>query len=203
MGFSVLATTRNADAKPAGEEWCRLPTPEIVEDCALLILKKCSGANAPVPYAPSLTGELKQLHIVQAAKKSSDGCDFPASAVQDEALTMLSVVYLLPQVAKDCAFLPLALVIAGSTPPVVDDPLSSVTWWQLHHKLQKRAKMQRLKGREEKSLHAALDVSYDELAEEQQDIFVKLAVLGYDVTAPIEMLRHLWGKQVGIVLVEG
>ena len=108
----------------------------------------------------------------------------------------------LPQVAKDCAFLPLALVIAGSITPVVDDPLSADAWWQLHYNIQKKeADMQREKGIKQKSLHAVLDVSYDQLGREQQKHFVKLAVLAHDVTAPIEMLCHLWEEKVHVVSV--
>lgn len=54
MGFHILATTRNEDAVPAGERWCRLPVAEIGEDDALLILKKCSNASGSVPRGPAL-----------------------------------------------------------------------------------------------------------------------------------------------------
>lgn len=102
----------------------------------------------------------------------------------------------------DCTFLPLALVIAGSTPPVMDEPLSADAWWQLHDKLQKKAQMQGWKRMEQKPLRVVLGVSYEELGEEQQKDFVKLAVLPYDATAPIGMLCHLWDKPVSIVLAD-
>lgn len=87
---------------------------------------------------------------------------------------------------------------------MVDEPLSADAWWQLHEKLQKKETMLRVKGTgtKTKSLRAVLYVSYEELGEEQQDLFVKLAVLPYGVTAPIEMLCHLWDKQVGVFVVK-
>lgn len=61
--------------------------------------------------------------------------------------------------------------------------------------------MQQMKGIEEKSLHAVLDVSFDGLGQEQQAYFLMLSVLAYDVVASLEMLRNLWGIMVSDILV--
>lgn len=102
----------------------------------------------------------------------------------------------LPQVARDCAFLPLALVIVGSTSLVVDKPLSADAWWQLHEKLKNKANIQLEEGKELKHLHAVLEVSYEELGKKHKTYFTMLAVLAYDAVASIEMLSNLWGKEV-------
>lgn len=101
------------------------------------------------------------------------------------------------QVAEDTGFLPLALAIVGSTDTVKDDPMCTVVWLKLHEKLRNKARMLRLKGQRQGSLHSVLDVSYDELGQEQQRNFIKLAVLAHDAIAPLEMLRNLWDKEVG------
>lgn len=62
MGFNILATTLNEDAIPAGERWCRFPVPAIGKDDALLILKKCSGAEDSVPCKPALQVSYSNLN---------------------------------------------------------------------------------------------------------------------------------------------
>lgn len=83
---------------------------------------------------------------------------------------------------------------------MVDEPLSADAWWKLHDKLRKKAQLQGWKRMEQKPLRVILGVSYEGLGEEQQEDFVKLAVIPYDATATFEMLCHLWDKPVGIVL---
>lgn len=90
-------------------------------------------------------------------------------------------------------------MIAGSTPPAADNPLSADAWWRLHEKLKNKAKIQLEEGKEWKPLHAVLDVSYEDLGKEHKACFVMLAVLAYDAVASIEMLSNLWGKEVSHV----
>lgn len=90
-------------------------------------------------------------------------------------------------------------MIAGSTPPAADDPLSTDAWWYLHEKLKNKAKIQLDEGKEWKPIQAVLDVSYEDLGKEHKAYFVMLAVLSYDAVASIEMLSNLWGKEVSHV----
>lgn len=103
--------------------------------------------------------------------------------------------------AKDCAFLPLALVIAGSTLRLEEDVSAAHSWRKLHENLKNKAKMQTSKGDKQDSLNIALDVSFGEMGRRQRSHFLELAVLAYDVIAPKRMLHNLWGEQVGKVLV--
>lgn len=97
------------------------------------------------------------------------------------------------QVAKDCAFSPLALAIAGSTPLVVDTPSSASAWRKLHEALGNATETQRS---QEDALDAVLVVGFEELGKNQRNRFLKLAVLANGVLAPTDMLCHLWDEEV-------
>lgn len=102
-----------------------------------------------------------------------------------------------PQVAEDCGRLPLALAIAGSMPAVKGGMFSARAWDELHARLRRnKAKMQRMKGEEGSSVRAVLDLSLDALSDGQQERFLSLAVLPHRVTAPADMLAHLWEIEV-------
>lgn len=96
------------------------------------------------------------------------------------------------QVAKDCAFLPQALAIVGSTPLVADAPHSADTWRKLHENLKAKAELQEHDDVHQRSLNSALSVSFDELGREQRGRFLKLAVLSKGTAASKSMLSHLW-----------
>ena len=98
------------------------------------------------------------------------------------------------QVAKDCAFLPLALAIAGSMPLVMDDPMSEDAWSGLHKNLEDKANMQQSAGAQQDSLGTVLAVSFKGLGKWQRTHFLQLAALAKNVLAPMEMLCHLWDE---------
>ena len=84
---------------------------------------------------------------------------------------------------------------------MVDDPLSADAWWQLHERIKDKAELSLLKVKEQQPLHMLLDVSYDALGKEHKAYFAKLAVLANNTAASLEMMSHLWGKEVGAVVV--
>lgn len=107
--------------------------------------------------------------------------------------------------AEDCAFLPYALAIAGSTLRLEGDASSAHSWRTLHENLEDKAKMQMNKRCKQNPLNAVLAVSFSEMGRRQRRHFLKLAVLAYDVIAPKDMLRHLWEEEASkeIVLTKG
>lgn len=102
--------------------------------------------------------------------------------------------------AKECAFLPFALAIAGSTLRLTGDASSAHSWRKLYENLNDKAKMQTNKGDGQYSLSTVLAVSFEEMGRRQRGHFLELAVLACDVIAPKEMLRHLWEERVGCTL---
>ena len=99
------------------------------------------------------------------------------------------------QVAKDCAFHPQTLAIAGSTLLSGDTSLSTDAWRRLHTRLVDKAGVQTtstlcLRGR----LNPVLDVSYDEMGRRQRAHFLALAVLPSGVSVPKKMLSRLWDE---------
>lgn len=80
---------------------------------------------------------------------------------------------------------------------MVDDPLSADAWKQLHERFKTKAASQLAKGKEKTPLDIVLDVSYEELGKEHKSYFLMLAVLACDTVVSIEMLSHLWGREVG------
>lgn len=113
---------------------------------------------------------------------------------------LLNYSSLLPlQVAEACAFLPLALSIAGSTPFVVESPSSANAWRKLHENIlmETVGSVQEARGEEatkERSLNSALGVSFGALGEGQRRRFLLLAVLADGVHASKEMLSRLWNQ---------
>lgn len=102
------------------------------------------------------------------------------------------------QVADDCAFLPLALAIAGAMPPVIYRPQSPEAWRELHDSLKDNARQLQDTVREDSvrkaSVSNVLTVSFRGLGRWQRTHFLKLAVLANGVLAPMEMLCNLWDE---------
>lgn len=100
------------------------------------------------------------------------------------------------QVADDCAFLPLALAIAGAMPPVIYRPQSPAAWRELHDSLKDNTRqLQDTVG--EDSVGNVLTISFRGLGRWQRTHFLKLAVLANGVLAPMEMLCNLWDEVSG------
>ncbi|CAM9653348.1 unnamed protein product, partial [Ascophyllum nodosum] len=101
------------------------------------------------------------------------------------------------EVAKDCAFHPQALAIAGATLLSEDTPLSTDAWRRLHTRLMDKPGVQTtstlcLRSR----LIPILDVSYDEMGRRQRAHFLALAVLPSGVSVPKKMLSWLWDEDL-------
>lgn len=197
MGFQVLATTRKGAAIPASPGWRSNAVPRMDDDISLRVLQICSGAPSAVPRQPA-------LQVSQASDGFFDGCTnvnvylfSPGVHAESQGLIDAPALAVPDQVATTCSFLPLALALIGSTIRGVGNPLSPDAWRELQGKLKDKKRIH--DEGEWGSLDNILAVSIDELGQARRDLFLMLAVLGKGILAPAEMLRNLWGEEVGVV----
>lgn len=106
---------------------------------------------------------------------------------------LLNVTFV--QVAQDCARLPLALAIAGSS--IVEGGAHSLDQWErLHAALGNRQEMQWMKQDGYESLGAVLSFSFEALPIAKKKTFLALAVLPKGIDMRLPMLQNLWDIEV-------
>lgn len=80
---------------------------------------------------------------------------------------------------------------------MVDAPLSTEAWRDLHARLVDAAGVKPAANSQRGPLDAILGVSYEDMGRRQRIHFLKLAVLPNGVSAPLDMLGQLWDEVRG------